>query len=124
GATENLNVSETLWFGILDIIQQLLQKTFSMTTQAICYYIALDSLENATSESIQFKATEVLLWLEAKNNQLFVTTPDDIANCDEEHIPRLVGIYHYLKEKLDVELKMLETYMPIKREKKGEDKKG
>src|SRR6185312_1585280 len=45
-AAENQDVSDELWFGILDIIQQLIQKTFSMTTQAICYYIALDSLVN------------------------------------------------------------------------------
>src|SRR5439155_970941 len=41
-AAENQNVSDELWFGILDIIQQLVWKTFSTTTQAICYYIAED----------------------------------------------------------------------------------
>ena len=123
-AANNQNVSDTLWFGILDIIQQLIQKTFSMTTQAICYYIALDSLENATSEYIQFKAIEVLLSLEAKNNQLFVTTPDDIANCDEEHIPRLVEIYHYLKAKLAVESKMLLKYSLNMQETRSTDEKG
>src|SRR5438128_10450244 len=109
-ATEDQSVSDMLWFGILDIVQRLIQKTSSTTTQAICYYMALDSLENTTSDIIHFKSIEVLLSLEARNNQLFVTTPDDIANCDEEHIPRLVGIYHYLKAKLAVESKMLLKY--------------
>src|SRR6185437_12047682 len=33
-AAENQDVSNELWFGILDIIQQLVHKTFSTTTQA------------------------------------------------------------------------------------------
>src|SRR6185369_9116582 len=111
-ATGNQNVSDELWFGILDIVQQLVQKTFSATTQAICYYIALDSLNNAITESIQFKSIEVLLSLEVKNNELFVTTPDDISDCDEEYIPRMVSIYYYLKEKLAVESKMVLKYSP------------
>src|SRR5205085_9101663 len=109
---ENQDVSDELWFGILDITQQLIQKTFSMTTQAICYYIALDSLNNASTEFIQFKSIEVLLSLEVKNNELFVTTPDDIAGCDEKYIPRLVSMYYYLKEKLEIESKMILKYSP------------
>src|SRR6185312_6428873 len=108
-ATENQDISDELWFGILDITQQLVQKTFSTTTQAICYYIVLDSLSNANTEFIQFKSIEVLLSLEAKNNELFVTTPD-IFGCDEKYIPRLVSIYYYLKEKLEVESKMILKY--------------
>src|SRR6185369_7697690 len=111
-AAENQDVSDELWFGILDIIQQLIQNTFSMTTQAICYYIALDSLNNAITEFIQFKSIEVLLSLEVKNSELFVTTPDDISDCDEKYIPRLVGMYYYLKEKLRVESKMILKYSP------------
>src|SRR6185312_3308194 len=109
-AAENQNVSDELWFGILDIIQQLIQKTFSTTTQAVCYYIALDSLNNATTEFVQFKSIEVLLSLEVKNSELFVTTPDDISGCDEKYIPRLVSIYYYLKENLEVESKMISKY--------------
>ena len=96
-AAENQDVSDELWFGILDIIQQHVQKTFSVTTQAICYYIALDSLNNAITESIQFKSIEVLLSLEVKNSELFVTTPDDISGCDAEYIPRMVSMYCYDK---------------------------
>src|SRR6185312_4169192 len=111
-AAENQDVSDELWFGILDITQQLIQKTFSTTTQAICYYMTLDSLSNANTEFIQFKSIEVLLSLEAKNNELFVTTPDDIAGCDEKYIPILVSMYYYLKEKLVVESKMILEYSP------------
>src|SRR6185437_3349220 len=111
-ATENQDVSDELWFGILDITQQLVQKAFSTTTQAICYYMALDSLNNANTEFIQFKSIEVLLSLEAKNNELFVTTPDDISGCDGKYIPRMVSMYYYLKEKLKVESKMIFKYSP------------
>ena len=38
-ATENQEVSDVLWFGILDLVQQLIQNTLSATTQAICYYV-------------------------------------------------------------------------------------
>src|SRR6185295_5097398 len=111
-AVENQDVSDELWFGILDIIQQLIQKTCSTTTQAICYYIALDSLNNAITEFIQFKSIEVLLSLEVKNDELFVTTPDDISSCDEKYIPIMVSMYYYLKEKVDVESKMILKYSP------------
>src|SRR6185369_16619891 len=67
--TANQEVSDVLWFGILDLVQQLVQNTFSVTTQAICYYLALDSLNNAVSEFVQFKSIEVLLSLEAKNKE-------------------------------------------------------
>src|SRR6185437_16555492 len=107
-AAENKDVSDELWFGILDITQQLVQKTFSTTTQAICYYIALGSLNNAITEFIQFKSIEVLLSLEAKNSELFVTTPDDISGCDEKYIPKLLSMYYYLREKLEVESKMIQ----------------
>src|SRR6185436_7752219 len=111
-AAENQDVSDELWFGILDTIQQLVQKTLSITTQAICYYIALDSLNNAINEFIQFKSIEVLLALEVKNSELFVTTPDDISGCDEKYIPRLVSMYYYLKEKLEAESKMILKHLP------------
>src|SRR6185295_917956 len=95
-AAENPDISDELWFGILDTIQQLVQKTVSATTQAICYYIALDSLNNATNESIQFKSIEVLLSLEVKNSELFVTTHDDISGCDEKYKPQMFSMYYYL----------------------------
>src|SRR6185312_14891411 len=42
----------------------------------------------------------------------FVTTPDDISGCDEKYIPRLVNMYYYLKDKLEVESKMILKYSP------------
>src|SRR6185503_18844975 len=76
------------------------------------YYIALDSLNNAYTEFIQFKSIEVLLSLEVKNNELFVTTPDDISDCDEKYIPKLISLYYYLKRKLEVESTMILKYSP------------
>src|SRR6185312_599983 len=75
------------------------------------------------SEFIQFKSIEVLLHLEARNHELFVTTADDIANTDdEEHKPRLVDMYYYLKEKLKAESKMFLD--PDKVEMSGQNGKG
>src|SRR6185369_4614052 len=110
--------------GILDLTQQLIHNTLSATTQAICYYLALDSLNNAVNEFIQFKSIEVLLSLEARTKELFVTTPDDIASCDEEDIPKLVEIYHYLKGKLEIESKLCLKYLQTKVEVMNQDLKG
>ena len=62
--------------------------------------------------------------LEARNKELFVTTPDDIASCDEEDIPKLVEIYHYLKEKLEVESKLCLKYSPDTIEVRNQNTKG
>src|SRR6185436_1902884 len=67
----------------------------------------------------------------AKDNKLYVTTPDDIGNCDEEYIPTMVSMYYYLKEKLKVESRMILQYLPdqmmtntqdIKQQDKGKGK--
>jgi len=55
-------------------------------------------LNNAITELIQFKSIEVLLSLEVKNSELFVTTPDDISSCDEKYVPRMVTVTeHFTK---------------------------
>ena len=59
-------------------------------------------LDNAVNKFIRFKSIEVLLRLEAKNNKLFVTIPDDISG--------LVVMRNknggYLKGKFEIESKM------------------
>ncbi|CAG8476679.1 17425_t:CDS:2 [Gigaspora margarita] len=49
----------SLWFGALDIAQELITKIQSESI-CICYYLALESLQKAPSSFIRFKAKESL----------------------------------------------------------------
>ena len=68
---EPLALPHTLWFGILDLAHNLIQKSNRTATHGLCYYLAIESLNKAPSSFIQFKATEILLHLYNINNELF-----------------------------------------------------
>ncbi|CAG8602953.1 8045_t:CDS:2, partial [Racocetra persica] len=67
---EPLAFLHSLWFGALDIMQDLIAKTQKDSTLGICYYLALESLQKVPLSFIRFKATEVLIKL-SKRNMLF-----------------------------------------------------
>ncbi|PKY42939.1 hypothetical protein RhiirA4_398132, partial [Rhizophagus irregularis] len=60
---EPLALPHTLWFGMLDLAQNLIQKSNRTATYGLCYYLAIESLNKAPSSFIQFKAIELLLHL-------------------------------------------------------------
>ena len=62
---------DTLWFGILDLAQNLIQKSTQTSTYGLCYYLTIESLNKASSSFIQFKAIEILLHLYNINNESF-----------------------------------------------------
>ncbi|PKC65366.1 TPR-like protein [Rhizophagus irregularis] len=68
---EPLALPHTLWFGILDLAQNLIQKSTQKSTHGLCYYLAIESLNRAPSSFIQFKAIEILFHLYKFNNQMF-----------------------------------------------------
>src|SRR5436190_11482189 len=68
---EPLALPHNLWFGILDLAQNLVQKSTRTATHGLCYYLAIESLNKAPSSFIQFKAIEILLNLHNINNELF-----------------------------------------------------
>ena len=68
---EPLALPNTLWFGILDLAQNLIQKSTQVATYGLCYYLAIESLNKAPSSFIQFKAIEILLHLQNTNNESF-----------------------------------------------------
>ncbi|RGB31320.1 hypothetical protein C1646_764207 [Rhizophagus diaphanus] len=72
-----LTLPYTLWFGLLDLAQNLIQKSTRMATYGLCYYMAIESLNKAPSNFIQFKAIELLLHLYNINNQMFSMIEDD-----------------------------------------------
>jgi tetratricopeptide (TPR) repeat protein len=61
----------TLWFGILDLAQNLILKSTHTAIHGLGYYLAIESLNKAPSSFIQFKSIEILLHLYNINNQLF-----------------------------------------------------
>ncbi|GBC18435.2 hypothetical protein GLOIN_2v1812174 [Rhizophagus irregularis DAOM 181602=DAOM 197198] len=60
---EPLALPHTLWFGILDLAQNLIHKSTRKSTHGLCYYLAIESLNRAPSSFIQFKAIEILFHL-------------------------------------------------------------
>src|SRR5581483_9631476 len=69
---EPLALPDTLWFGILDLTQTLItQKSTLMATHGLCYYLAIESLNKATSDFVKFKAIEILINLYDNHNKLF-----------------------------------------------------
>src|SRR6266498_1478505 len=68
---EPLALPHILWFGILDLAQNLIQKSTRTAIYGLCYYLAIKSLNKAPSSFIQFKAVEILLNLHNIDNQMF-----------------------------------------------------
>ncbi|UZO14889.1 uncharacterized protein OCT59_006332 [Rhizophagus irregularis] len=65
------SLPHTLWFGILDIAQNLILRSTHTAIHGLGYYLAIESLNKAPSSFIQFKAVEILLHLYNINNELF-----------------------------------------------------
>ncbi|CAG8611321.1 95_t:CDS:2 [Dentiscutata erythropus] len=53
----------SLWFGVLDLAQNLSYKTVQPVNLALCYYLALESLQKSQCSYINFKSLEVLVSL-------------------------------------------------------------
>ncbi|EXX62101.1 hypothetical protein RirG_164930 [Rhizophagus irregularis DAOM 197198w] len=68
---EPIALPHTLWFGILDLAQNLIQRSSRIATYGLCYYLAIESLNKAPSSFIQFKSTELLLHLYNIDSEMF-----------------------------------------------------
>src|ERR1043165_3223983 len=66
-----VTLPHTLWFGILELAHNLIQKSTRVATHGLCYYLSIESLNKAPSSFIQFKAIEILLYLYNINNKMF-----------------------------------------------------
>ncbi|RGB31881.1 hypothetical protein C1646_744146 [Rhizophagus diaphanus] len=74
---EPIALPHTLWFGILDLAQNLIQKSTQTAIYDLCYYLAIESLNKASSSFIQFKAVEILLHLHNIDSKMFSMIEDD-----------------------------------------------
>ncbi|RIB16637.1 hypothetical protein C2G38_2189335 [Gigaspora rosea] len=77
---EPLAFPHSLWFGALDITQELITKTQRDSTLGICYYLALESLQKAPSSFIRFKAKEVLIKLSKRKTLFYDIIEKDFNN--------------------------------------------
>ncbi|PKC73047.1 hypothetical protein RhiirA1_488049 [Rhizophagus irregularis] len=108
---EPLALPHTLWFGLLDLVQNLIQKSTRMATYGLCYYMAIESLNKAPSEFIQFKAIEILLYLQNIDNQMFSMIEDDfnqyIQKLNKINSVKFQNLLIFVKEKYLEDYKIL-----------------
>ncbi|RIA94223.1 hypothetical protein C1645_865865 [Glomus cerebriforme] len=112
---EPLSLPHTLWFGILDLAQNLIQKSTQVATYGLCYYLAIESLNKAPSNFIQFKAIEILLHLHNINDELFSMIELDfdqyiqklIKNNSTNSSENFQNLLSFVREKYLEDLKIL-----------------
>ncbi|PKY62286.1 hypothetical protein RhiirA4_488518 [Rhizophagus irregularis] len=105
----------TLWFGILDLAQKLIQKSTRTATYGLCYYLAIESLNKAPSSFIQFKAVEILLHLHNIDSEMFSMIDDDFEqyikklneNKSSDFSEKFQNLLLFIKEKYLEDLKVL-----------------
>ena len=56
---------------MLDLAQNLIQKSTQPAIYGLCYYLAIESLNKSPNNFIQYKAIEILLHLKNINNESF-----------------------------------------------------
>ncbi|CAG8489732.1 550_t:CDS:2 [Funneliformis caledonium] len=81
---ESPALPHSLWFGLLDLVHNLVQQSSKSSTYNQCYYLAIESLNKAPSRFIQFKAIEILLYLHDINSELFTMLDIDLDQYARE----------------------------------------
>ncbi|PKY19548.1 hypothetical protein RhiirB3_469216 [Rhizophagus irregularis] len=110
---EPLALPDTLWFGILDLAQSLIQTSIQTSIHGLCYYLAIESLNKAPSSFIQFKSIEVLLHLHNVNKELFSVIEIDLEQyaqkLRENNLPieKFKNLLQYVKEKCYKDLEII-----------------
>ncbi|UZO07107.1 uncharacterized protein OCT59_027407 [Rhizophagus irregularis] len=125
---EPIALPHTLWFGILDLAQNLIQKSTQTSTYGLCYYLAIESLNKAPSSFIQFKAVEILLHLHNIDSKMFSMIEDDFdqyikelnENKSSDFSEKFQNLLLFIKEKYLEDLKF--SSENIGKEKKGKGK--
>ncbi|PKK59713.1 hypothetical protein RhiirC2_794429 [Rhizophagus irregularis] len=124
---EPLALPHTLWFGILDLAQNLIQRSSRIATYGLCYYLAIESLNKAPSSFIQFKSIELLLHLYNIDNRMFSIIEIDFEqytqklneNSLTDPIENFQNLLTFVKEKYFEDLKILSNNTGKGKESKG-----
>ncbi|CAB5205705.1 unnamed protein product [Rhizophagus irregularis] len=112
---EPIALPHTLWFGILDLAQNLIQRSSRIAIYCLCYYLAIESLNKAPSSLIQFKSIELLLHLYNIDNEMFSMIEIDFdqyaqklsENNLEDSSEKFRNLLNFTKEKYLEDLKIL-----------------
>ncbi|POG62041.1 hypothetical protein GLOIN_2v1846730 [Rhizophagus irregularis DAOM 181602=DAOM 197198] len=124
---EPIALPHTLWFGILDLAQNLIQRSSRIATYGLCYYLAIESLNKAPSSFIQFKSIELLLHLYNIDNKMFSMIEIDFdqytqklsENNLEDSLENFRNLLTFVKEKYHEDLKILSNNTGKGKEGKG-----
>jgi hypothetical protein len=121
---EPIALPHTFWFGILDLAQNLIQRSTRTATHGLCYYLAIESLNKAPSSFIQFKVIELLLHLYNIDNKMFSMIEIDFdqytQNLNENNsIEKFRNLLSFVKEKYFEDLKILSNDTGKGKERKG-----
>ncbi|CAG8809545.1 16516_t:CDS:2, partial [Cetraspora pellucida] len=85
----------SLWFGVLDLAQNLSYQTVQPVNLALCYYLGLESLQKSQCYYIQFKSLELLISLSYQEPKWF----KDIVQEEIEKFIELLPVDSQLKFK-------------------------
>ncbi|CAB5194214.1 unnamed protein product [Rhizophagus irregularis] len=126
---EPIALPHTLWFGILDLVQNLIQRSSRIATYGLCYYLAIESLNKAPSSFIQFKSIELLLHLYNIDNKMFSMIEIDFdqymqklsENNLEGSLEKFQNLLTFVKEKYLEDLKILSNNTGKEKEGKGKN---
>ncbi|GBC09473.1 hypothetical protein RclHR1_00890009 [Rhizophagus clarus] len=128
---EPLALPHTLWFGILDLAQNLIQNSTRTSTHGLCYYLAIESLNRAPSSFIQFKAIEILFYLYKINNQMFSVIEHDFdqyiqklseSNSTADYSEKFKNLLTFAKNKCSDDFNLLNNNDIVKVKGKGKGK--
>jgi tetratricopeptide (TPR) repeat protein len=124
---EPIALPHTLWFGILDLAQNLIQRSTRTATYGLCYYLAIESFNKAPNSFIQFKSIELLLHLYNIDNKMFSMVEVDFdqytqklnENNSTDSLEKFQNLLTFVKEKYLEDLKILSNNTGKGKERKG-----
>ncbi|CAG8488992.1 799_t:CDS:2, partial [Racocetra persica] len=113
---EPITLSNILWFGILDLAQDLSYKTIQPSSLAFCYYLGLESLQKSQGCFIQFKSLELLLSLSYREPDWF----EDMVQVEIENFiealpmdaqKNFINLIRDVKKKLKLDNEFLNQFI-------------
>ncbi|CAG8753160.1 16425_t:CDS:1, partial [Racocetra fulgida] len=113
---EPITLSNILWFGILDLAQDLSYKTIQPSSLAFCYYLGLESLQKSQGCFIQFKSLELLLSLSYREPDWF----EDMVQVEIENFiealptdaqKNFINLIRDVKKKLNLDNEFLNQFI-------------
>jgi len=106
----------SLLYGILEIAQKLILSTKNTSTLAHCYYLAKLTLDIVLTESIQFKAMEILITIYKREPDTFSVVQVDlcqyIGKPNQTNKKRLQNAMEYINKKYKYTNTRLEKLTP------------